>query len=300
MATAWQEKLLVFCFSLAALTAAASGWRVFRLWPLLRQTTLAPALWWLGLLLALAFAEAASYAIGPHLVVHHSLAILTAIGFVLPTIYVLCTRRPRLLASHALVALFLLITSNDLWLQLYTGQFGVEGRPALHQVRFLYLCLFTALVAGNYVLSRLRVAIFAATLGAFAHLLSVGPWPKPWEPWARAIGLLLIVAAPLFPVRLAPVPDRIRCIVRCFVDLWGVVWWEHVRERFNDAARRRRWPVRLTLSGLVDADSEQPVAGNRVDRAVEEELLRLLERFAPREFFTTACASASRGHPSDG
>lgn len=284
-----ENNLLAACFALATVAAVVSLIRAVYARRLAAETTLAPAMAWLAILLAVAGAEGLAYVLGPSLLLHHSLAILTSILFVLPTLFILCARRGRLMSGYVLVISFLVITANTLWLQLFTGRFETAGRPGLHQVRFLYLAVFTALVAGNHVLSRLRIPIFLATAGAFLHLLSVGPWPQPWEPWARAVGLLLISAAPLYPIRLRPEPDRVRCLARRFVDLWGLLWWEHVRERFNDAARRRRWPVQLTLQGLVDAETEQPVEATEAPPGTVEELCRLLERFGDATFFTRWC-----------
>jgi len=278
-------------FAASVVAGVLSMVRLSRLRRRVSGSTLAPTLGWCIVTLSLAVAEAAAFVAAAPVLLHHLLAIATSIAFVLPTIFLLCARRPRLVGAHAIVAVFFLIASNTLWLQWLTGQYAVPGRPGLHQVRFFYLALFTVLVAGNHVLSRLRIPVLVATGGALVHLLSVGPWPLHAEPYLRGFGLLLLSAAPLWPVRLPTATDAAACVVRLFVDLWGVGWWEHLRERFNDAARRRRWRLRLTRNGFVHAADETPLAAGKAGPEAMEELLRLLERFAPRTFFAALCST---------
>jgi hypothetical protein len=63
-----------------------------------------------------------------------------------------------------------------------------------------------------------------------------------------------------------------------FRDHWGVVWGLRVAERFNESARARGWPFRLTWHGLVSSPGSSPAPP--VPDEAEALFVSLLRRFA--------------------
>jgi hypothetical protein len=82
-----------------------------------------------------------------------------------------------------------------------------------------------------------------------------------------------------------------------FRDNWGVVWALRVQERFNESARSRDWPVRLTWSGYVAVEGREP---EPTQDDAQDTLAVLLRRFADRERIDAEAGLACGRLPAQG
>ena len=95
-----------------------------------------------------------------------------------------------------------------------------------------------------------------------------------------AVPLCLALAAWFADVetlRSSPFPPGFGRLWAWFRDAWGVVWALRVQERFNRAAERSGWPIRLTWHGAVSTEDDRPPP---TPDGAEATLAGLLRRFA--------------------
>lgn len=169
----------------------------------------------------------------------------------------------------------------------------------LHPAWQWFLVVLIGVALFNYLPTRFwpsSVFVCAAQISLFADHL---PLPAlPGAPLTRWIGMACGTAAILLCAFGLPARQSVRePIDRLWLDFrdrYGALWALRVAERFNDAAKRNGWGVRLTWAGLSNATQQptaaEPISDNgarviqsdEVASAMRTSLQGLLRRFLPQ------------------
>ena len=140
--------------------------------------------------------------------------------------------------------------------------------------------------AGNYLPTRYGPAAAAAMAGLGAGLVGLsfgGLAPATraslWTASAWGLSAAVAVAGRIGGGAVAVPDEPSRRLWLAFRDHWGAVWALRVAERFNQAAARSGWDVRVGWSGPVPA-TEETDGGGPSPEEVAALLRGLLRRFA--------------------
>jgi hypothetical protein len=167
---------------------------------------------------------------------------------------------------------------------------GVTSELSLEAPVVVGYALVLLMGAGNYLGLRFSMSALLWTAGLILVVFPLCPTTAGWLPGAqtgRVCGSLFLTAAGWIADRqvAAGRPSDsgipLNRVWGDFRELFGIVWARRVQERFNDEARRKGLPVRLSIHGLEGASGHLPAGGfDEPSLAAAEALLRwLLQKF---------------------
>ena len=189
-------------------------------------------------------------------------------------IAVLGARRPHVIAwNFVVVGLFTVMV-----LPLMETQF--IGTYPIDVLRILFMAGTIAVGSLNYLPTRLAPAALLLMLigaGEMTRLYAPALWPGFG---AGIVFELLLSSIPWLAwiclARRAADRSDFDRLWLTFLDRWGLVWGQRVREQFNKAAQNAGWPVKLAWHGLTCGKDESPAADQ--EKFVEM-LQKILQRF---------------------
>lgn len=215
-----------------------------------------------------------------------------AVLMLCPPIAVLGAKQPMSRAWSAFILLPLMLVlgwpAASAW-----GQQLQRGPWVLEEPVLVGYAFILAMGVGNYFGTVYGVSAALWGVALFFVIAPLCPASAPWAPApdaSRNLGTLFLVASGwhcVWRVRQRKrAPDPIDRVWQDFRNDFGIVWARRIQERFNEAAQKSNWPVRLTPHGLkpaVGAESSQGVSTTDLppqDAAAMETTLRwLLRRF---------------------
>jgi hypothetical protein len=250
---------------------------------LLGTTLLAPWVWSVVALLAIAGAEIAVGMVDSlppnwRMGLRYSAAMATFT----PTMALLGAKRPQDRAWQFIVL--------SLWaiLALPSLEWLLFGEiQELHPARLAFLLILVGVGAFNGIATRrwLSNLLYAAGQGALiAPFLSstIAALPIALAP---VLGLALMVASLALPMRVRAADANAAGLDRVWLDFrdaYGLVWSLRVAERMNTSAAMYDWPVQLGWRGFRDRESGS--GGVVVPAAAAESLRALLRRFVSADW----------------
>jgi hypothetical protein len=250
---------------------------------LLGTTLLAPWVWSVVALLAVAGAEIAVGLVDslpPNW--RMGLRYAAAMATFTPTMALLGAKRPQDRGWQFIVLSLWAILALPSFEWLLFGEI-----QELHPARLFFLLILVGVGAFNGIATRrwLSNFFYAAGQGALiAPFLSTTVASLP-SALAPALGLALIVVSFALPVRVRTPDANATGLDRVWLDFrdaFGLVWSLRVAERMNTSAAMYSWPVQLGWRGFRDRESAS--GGVVVPAAVAESLRTLLRRFVSAEW----------------
>jgi hypothetical protein len=217
-----------------------------------------------------------------------------------PLVAVLGARRPGELAWNLIVLTLLVVFAQPVLEQWLLGKQLERGRVGMDGPRWVFFCLVAAVGIVNYLPTRYGAAAALFAAGLAAQLAAVGPWSiaathamNLSSLAAVLLGVSAWTAWSLRPRKHSPGIDGAWLRLR---DGWGLVWASRVRDRWNAAASRYDWPVRLGRRGLesvaTSRGEKRPLSESET-AAAESQLRLLLRRFVDDTPKPDAAASES-------
>jgi len=247
-------------------------------------TLLAPWCWAVGVVGLAALVELALVArsLGSW---EEPLRYVAATATLMPGVALLGAKRPQDVAWQWIVAsLWIVLLLPAVQMIITTGGGALDLHLAwraflaiLIAVEFLNSCL------GRYVLSAGLLAVGQVWLLLPQLIEKRDAFAASWLPWTL---MTLAVAAwsRSFPPT-SGAKDGMNRLWQWFRDGFGLLWSLRVMERFNAAAERYDWPVRMRWSGLVAVDGQTPEPEISTDQraTMAVTLSALLRRFLAPE-----------------
>ncbi len=149
---------------------------------------------------------------------------------------------------------------------------------------FLGLVIFAGI--SNYIPTKHFKSSVVLGSGLVYHLILI------WKPDGRAvwrgeswlilpwcISMSVLLSAVRFRSRsVSPEPDSFHALWLPFRDAWGAAWALRVLERFNQAAVKNQWPMRLQWFGLYPLEHMSEEELSAFDPAVAESTLAIFIR----------------------
>ena len=264
-----------------------------RAWQALAGTSLRPAVVWA--VLAILLASAGQWLADDSRPGHQREALLTHLAFLATLaslVSVLGARKPGEHAWALLCGIFIGIGLLPLLEGMaLSRKFDILDRLRLDSPWTWFLALVVFAGVSNYLPTRHFKSSVALGLGLVWHLWLIwkptgrGEWRGDhwWIlPWCMALTVLM--AGTRLTAKKPVRPDSFHALWLPFRDAWGAAWALRVLERFNQAAVKNAWPVRLQWFGLYPAASADQDAADSFDKAQAEATLTVfIRRFGDPE-----------------
>lgn len=274
--------------TLLGLLLVASQRYLIKSYKALARTSLRPAVVWA--MLAVAIAAAGELLADPAVPGHPREALLVHLAFLATLaslVSVLGARKPGEQAWALLCGIFIGIGLLPLLEGMaLSRRFDILDRLRLDSPWTYFLALVVFAGVSNYLPTRHFKSAVCLGLGLAWHLGLIwkptgrGEWRgEHWAvlPWCMAMTVFL---AGVPKVKRAGhfQPDSFHALWLPFRDAWGAAWALRVLERFNQAAVKNAWPVRLQWFGLYELTPLDEAAAEPFDTTAAEATLTVFIR----------------------